>query len=191
MATTANVTTGKPKITGAVFIAPIGTALPTDATSTLNTAFNEIGYISDDGVKNSTDIDTDSIKAWGGTKVLELQNSKDDSFEFTMIEAMNVNVLKAVYGSANVKGTDAKTGISVKVGSDEAEEFAWVIDMVYRGDFLKRIVIPQGKVSKLGDITYTDSDAVGYDATLALAADDAGYYHYEYIAKKVTNSAGS
>lgn len=191
MPTTANVTTGKPKIIGAVFIAPVGTALPTDATTAINATFKEIGYISDDGIKNSTDIDTDSIKAWGGTKVLELQNSKDDSFEFTMIEAMNVNVLKAVYGSANVTGTDAATGISINVNADEAEEFSWVIDMVYRNDFLKRIVIPQGKVSKLGDITYNDSDAVGYDATLALSADDSGCYHHEYIAKKSTTNTSS
>ena len=63
--------------------------------------------------------------------------------------------------------------------------------MVYRNDYLKRIVIPRGKVSKLGDITYNDSDAVGYDATLALSADDSGVYHHEYIAKKATTSTGS
>ena len=184
MPTSANVTTGKPKITGAVFIAPVGTALPTDATTALATDFAEIGYISDDGVKNSTDIDSDSIKAWGGTKVLELQNSKDDSFEMTMIEAMNANVLKAVYGSSNVTGTSAASGISVKVGSSEPEAFSWVIDIAYRNNVLKRIVIPCARISKLGDITYSDSDAVGYDATLALTADDAGVYHYEYIVKK-------
>ena len=37
---------GKPKIGGAVFRAPVGTALPTDATSKLDVAFKELGYCS-------------------------------------------------------------------------------------------------------------------------------------------------
>ena len=37
----ANVTTGKPKVGGAVFRAPVGTTLPTDASTALNSAFKE------------------------------------------------------------------------------------------------------------------------------------------------------
>ena len=40
-----NVSTGKPKITGAVYRAPLGTALPTDATTALSGAFVDMGYI--------------------------------------------------------------------------------------------------------------------------------------------------
>ena len=39
MAKEANVTTAKPKIGGAVYSAPLGTALPTDATTELDNAF--------------------------------------------------------------------------------------------------------------------------------------------------------
>lgn len=45
MATEANVTTAKPKIGGAVYSAPLGTALPTDATTKLDDAFKALGYI--------------------------------------------------------------------------------------------------------------------------------------------------
>ena len=43
-----NVTTGKPKTGGAVFRAPLGTALPTDAKTALDEAFKNLGYCSED-----------------------------------------------------------------------------------------------------------------------------------------------
>ena len=49
----ANVTAGKPKITGAVYRAPLGTTLPTDATTDLAEAFKNMGYGSEDGLVNN------------------------------------------------------------------------------------------------------------------------------------------
>ena len=49
-----NVSAGKPKIGGAVFVAPIGTELPEDVTTQLNAAFKGLGYCSDDGKQTQT-----------------------------------------------------------------------------------------------------------------------------------------
>lgn len=183
MATASKVTTGKPKIGGGIWSAPVGTALPTDAVSVLNEAFKDLGYISDDGVTNSNAPDTDEIKAWGGDTVMTVQTGKEDTQQFTLIEATNLEALKAVYGQSNVTG-DLDTGITIKVNAEEAEERAYVIDMKMRDDVLKRIVIPRAKVSDLGEITYNDSDPVGYETTLTCMPDDDGNTHYEYLVKK-------
>jgi len=50
-----NVSAGKPKIGGAVFVAPIGTELPKDVTTQLNAAFKGLGYCSDDGITYSAE----------------------------------------------------------------------------------------------------------------------------------------
>lgn len=175
-----NVTTGKPKIGGAIYRAPVGTTLPTDAKAALNAAFKGMGYLSEDGLKNSNSPDTGTVKAWGGDTVLVVQNGKDDTFQGTFIEALNVEVLKMVYGDKNVSG-DIATGIVVKANADEAESYSYVVDMIMRENILKRIVIPSAKVSGIGDITYSDGDAVGYDTTLNAAPDASGNTHYEYI----------
>ena len=122
-----NVSAGKPKIGGAIFRAPLGTELPTDAKLALDPAFKELGYCSDDGITNSNSPETDNVKAWGGDTVLDLQTSKEDSFQYKLIEITNVDVLKAVYGDDNVTGT-LDTGITVKANSNEAEPCAWVFD---------------------------------------------------------------
>ena len=180
MATATNVTAGKPNTSGSIFVAPIDTTLPTNATATLASGFAQLGYVSEDGVTNTNTPDSEDIKSWGGDTVLSLQTEKTDEFQLTLIEALNENVLEVVYGSNNVTGTLA-TGISVTANSDEPEERAWVIDMILRGGALKRIVIPDAKVSEIGDIVYKDDEAVGYELTLKALPDSNGNSHYEYI----------
>lgn len=183
--TVTNVSAGKPKSTGAIYRAPLtdDLVLPTDATTDLSTKFKALGYVSDDGLTNTNSPDSDTVKAWGGDTVLTIQSEKIDEFQFTLIEALSKDVLSAVYGSGNVTGS-LSAGITVKANSDEPEEAAWVIDMIMREGVLKRIVIPDAKVSEIGDIEYTDEDAVGYELTLQAMPDESGQTHYEYIQKQ-------
>lgn len=176
------VTVGKPKIGGSVFRAPVGTALPTDAISPLDEAFKDLGYCSEDGLTNADSISGGSIKAWGGDNVLNYQDSKTDTFKYKLIEAMNVEVLKTVYGDENVTG-DLATGIHIESNAKEHEDYAWVFNMLYSGGYAKRIVVPCAKVTAVGEIVYKDNGAVGYDTTIAATPDENGDYHHEYICK--------
>lgn len=99
---TANVSTGKPKITGAV--SPRCRSAPrcrTDASTELAEGYKSLGYVSDDGMKNANSMEVENLKAWGGDIVLTTQTDREDTFQCKLIEALNLEVLKAVYGDDN------------------------------------------------------------------------------------------
>lgn len=180
MANSSNVTSAKPKTGGAIYSAPLGTALPTDATTALDKALKALGYISEDGLKNSDERSVEDIKAWGGDIVNSVQTEKKDSFSYTLIEALNPDVLKEVYGASNVTG-DLTNGIKITVNAKELEDHVIVIDMLLKGNAIKRIVLPKAKVTEVGEITYADGESVGYETTVVAFPDESGNTHYEYI----------
>lgn len=179
MSTATNVTAAKPKIGGSIYWAPIGTALPTDTSTALNSAFHHLGYISEDGVTNSFSPESDAIKAWGGDVVLPLFTGREDTFQFTLLEALLDEVRKLVFGDTAVTGTLA-TGLTTKASANDLGDHSFVFEMVLRNNVANRIVIPIAKVTEVGDIVYSDSDAVGYEITLTASADSTGFTHYEY-----------
>lgn len=182
MANTAtNVSTGKPNISGAVYVGKIGDAtVPTDATTALGDKFVCLGYVSDAGLENNNEMDVSAIKAWGGMIVYRSLTELNDNFALTLIESENVDVLKAVYGEDNV--TDDDGAITVNVKAEDPSEMIWVFELSLRGNKKKRIVVPDGAITSRETITYNDEDAIGYGITVSAYPDANGGTHKEYIA---------
>ena len=173
------VTTGKPKVSGSVYVAPIGTTLPTDATTELPSAFVGLGYVSEDGLENSTDMSISTIKEWGGLIVYNSLDELTDQFKLTLIEAENIDVLKTVYGDDHVT-TAADGTIHIEATADDPQERVYVFELALRNGLAKRIVVPDGAITARDAITYTASDAVGYAITISAYPDANGKTHDEY-----------
>jgi hypothetical protein len=179
--TATNVTAGKPKISGAIFSAPIGSTVPTDAITALDSAFNDLGYVSSDGVTRSISKSTTTIKEWGGGTVLITEDEKTVTVKLKLIEYLNPDVQGFVHGEENVTGTVA-TGMHVGINDDEAAEHIVVIDQVMKGGVPQRMVINKGVITEIGDTTYVGNNAVSYDLTItAMNPDGGGNKIDEYI----------
>lgn len=167
--TSANVLAGVPLATGGISMGPIGTALPTDATTALAAGFVKAGYVGEDGLTESADRSTEKIKAWGGDVVKVVQTDFSTTYTFTFMETLNTDVLKAVYGEDNVTVTAATptTGTlrTVKVNADVLPHMAFVFEMK-DGDARIRIAVPDGQVTEVGEITYNDGAVIAYEVTV-------------------------
>ena len=179
MSDISKIAVGKPKTGGALHYAPKGTAVPTDATTALGTGFTGTGYISEDGLTQEITRDSEDIKAWGGDTVLTTQTEYSEKFTFSLLETMDANVKKLVYGDANV--TEENGAITAISNSTELAEHAMVFEMVQAGRAVRR-VIPCGKVSEIGEITYVDGEPGAYELTVTALPDASGNASYEYTA---------
>lgn len=185
-------TLGKGQVAGYIFTAPAGTALPTDSATPLDAAYKNNGYITEDGVTNSTDTDTTEVKDLNGNTVIKEVTSYAESYQFALLSVLNPDAAKTRYGAANVTGTlDAGITITHALPTDH---FVTVIELAVTGGKKDRIVIPDASRSEFGDRKIAASDAQSYDVTLSAnpwpdyATDDGVGTSREYIA--VTASSG-
>lgn len=184
--TVSNVTVGKPRIVGGIYRAPKGTTLPTDAVTTLASSYVSLGYIAEGGVENEFTTETESYRAWGGDIVLVYGTESTDTFSFGMIETVgNEEVLKTWFGNGNVSGTLA-TGITARANATDLDDSVYVIDLTLRGGVLRRIVIPNGKLTERGTVTYADEEVLTYPATITAQAGSDGDTHKEYTQAPAT-----
>lgn len=158
-------------VTGGIFVAPTGTALPTTPDTALNVAFDDLGYVSEDGVTEAQDTEVTDFRAWqNGDVVRKVQTSHDLTYSFTLIET-KTEVLEEFYGPLN--------GGVVEITGDQLERKSWVIDVV-DGDHEIRIVIPDGQVTERGEVTYATAEMIAYPVTVTCYPDDSAVKAYIY-----------
>lgn len=185
MATVAsNAVVGKPKVSGGILVAPVGTALPTTEAATLNAAFKAFGYVTEDGVTRTESRDTDTIKAWGGDTIAIVSTGSEVTVQFGLAEYLNPISQQIVYGASNVVSTPATVSAGTKLAitgklSTDAPRNAYVIEM-FSGPAVGRLVFPIGQVTETEDVVYKDDELAARGVTLTLFPDSAGNYFYEY-----------
>lgn len=172
MLDTSNLGIGKGREGGYACIAPAGTD-PTafidvsktlaDLCGTTSSALKSLGYISEDGVTVSADIDTDDVSDWGGSVIASPMSSYGESVEVTFLESRDT-VLKAIYGEDNVTTSAGTTTVRHNTKFNGSHLF--IFDAVVSDTKVKRIVIPNGIIVERDDMEMNNSDLMGYKPTI-------------------------
>ena len=155
----------KVAVTGAVYVAPTGSTAPVDAATMPDAAFVSVGYISEDGVKEANDTETEEIKAWQNSDIVRKTITKSEtSYQFTMIET-NSESLSLFYGKAV-----APAATTHVIGGALTGQVSVIIDVIDGTQTIRRY-IPSCEVTERGEVTLAASDALAYDTTVTCYPD--------------------
>jgi hypothetical protein len=181
--------TDNPRIwTGAdVYAGPTSTTAPTNPTATLNAGFRALGLLSEDGLTESRDEDTTDHYAWGGILVRTTRSKHKRTFVVTALEDNDV-----VFDLAN-PGSDTSTsgGVTtrtVHVPSTNRQSF---VIQLSDGSTLKRIYIPTGEISAVGEKKYYDAEMAMTELTINVYPDTSGVLYKEFSNDTQTINTGS
>lgn len=189
----ANVTFSKPGTSanksGYIWVAPLGTAIPTNATTELDKAFVGLGYLSEDGLTEPASFEPgDDIVAAGGDTVAQADPTFSKTWTGTCIEALNEDLLKVAYGSTNVTVTPAGESdgsITVKEQAGDIEHHVIVIDEMLKGGRKRRNVMADATFLITGDISHVHTALVNFEFTITAypTADQPAQTQYITIPK--------
>ena len=182
----ANVSAGKGVTGGYIYTAPVGTTLPTDIKTSLDTKFKTLGFISEDGFAETIEEDTDDLVDMNGDVMDTTNSNRVESATVTFAE-IKAGTLKAMYGEDNV--TDTNGLITVKHNSNSHSSFAYVLELVLKDGRRWRKVIPQAKTTELGDMTVSSSELCAREVTLKYITDEDGNTSYDYIESTETQAS--
>lgn len=177
--------------TGGILSAPLGSALPTTASTALDATFKALGLIGEDGLSETADRSTDQIRAWGGSLARVVQTEFGLSYTWQFIST-NRAVLEEVHGVDNVTvtpGVDpAFDELAIAVNNKQLPTKSYVFE-VKDGDNKIRIVIPNGQITAVGGITYSHNDIIRREVTLSCYADESGNEAYQYLTGPAVDAA--
>ncbi len=151
-------------VSGAVYVAPSGTAAPAYSDDALDNAFVDLGYVSADGITETIDKSTTQIRSWqDGSLVREIVSEGTYSVELTFIET-NEDVVGLYYGSTMTDGE--LDGDPRATGGRKS----FVIDVI-DGTTIERTYVPAGEITSVGERTLASGEAIGYQVTITAYAD--------------------
>ncbi len=175
-----------PKVTGGVLFAPLGTPLPTDAVtpiSSVSAAYKTLGRVSSDGVTKSEERGAVDTYDWGGNLVATLQDKFGISVKFKLLQLMNADVQDAAHGTQNVSvvapTSTVGTEIKAMINAELLNTGVWILDAYYNLVSM-RFVIPIGRPTVVGPITWVNKELTMVDLTIRPFPDNYNNHAYEY-----------
>jgi hypothetical protein len=166
-------------VSGAVYVAPVGTTAPTDPYSSWGAGWIDCGYVTEDGLTEALNESRQEFKAWGYNAAIRTQvTDRTSTFKVTFQQTSYLTA-SLFYGVDAADMTSSGSGGTQYLSFNEAqnsEPMYYALGMdVLDGDHPKRIVVARAEVTEKGDLVYKSDSVVSYELTFtALSAPSGG-----------------
>lgn len=157
------------RATGMFYHAPAGTALPTDPTAALATAWKHVGDVSDAGITLALEKSTENIKNWANVVKRVVLTDHSETVQAPIMDTTE-EAFKVVVGEDNVVTANDVTTVSLSDGAlPPAEAFLWVMK---DGDDIIMIGCTNGQVTAVDNVTFAPGSAINWNVTVTATGDD-------------------
>ena len=153
-------------VTGALWVAPMGTTTPTGMEA-WPSGYEDLGYISDDGVTESVDEDTETFTPWQSSTSIRTEVTRSTkTFQATLWESKFATISLFYRVGADEMTTDQDGVVSfVEQGKPSQDLRSFGLDVI-DGTYHRRILLPMAEVTERGDVTYKSDTLIGYEVTV-------------------------
>lgn len=133
--------------TGQVYVAPVGTTLPTDWDSALDSAFVGLGYTTEDGVSINVTPEIADMMAWQSRQPVRRESVNQAITTTFSLMQWNEETVPLAFGGGAITATANGYKYEFPTGDDALDERAMVVDVV-DGDRTMRFVWARGNVTE-------------------------------------------
>lgn len=135
---------------GHVYFAPVGTSLPDlgdDPTDSLDAAFIEAGYVTEDGATLSVGSEVTDYNAWQSLQPVRREKTAQDISVTFSLEQYNQDNIPFAFGGGSVDSSGGVFFYEFPQAGDSLDERSLVVD-AEDGDNNYRFVFPRGNVTE-------------------------------------------
>ena len=155
-----------------VHIGPLGTTLPTDLVSPLDSALTDAGWLHSDGVAFQPSDTLSRFRGHQGAAIIRTKITESGTgFQFQCLETMALTLGL----QHNVKSSATSLGVSTVVMGSNRKVLAraFVLDMFDADDtsLHYRFLVPRGEIGERQEFTLANSDITGYTFPVEIIGD--------------------
>jgi hypothetical protein len=161
---------------GHIFTGPVGTPFPTDiedVPDSLDADWNDLGYLSEDGIQGTFGLETTDIRAWQAeTPIRRIVNARTGEITVSLMEWSKETVELAMGGGTWTPGAGNTFTYTFPTAADSIAEFAVLFD-VEDGDTHFSFAFYRATVSGGVTTQFIRGTPALLPVTLSLLADEA------------------
>lgn len=177
---------------GGGWVAPTGTASPADPAIQPASPWAPLGAISDDGLVQGFEEDSQSFTPWGYTAPIRTTiTSSLRTFKLTAWETGRTTVQSLQY-RVDVGDLTPAAGLTsfAETASPVPDRRAWWFIVLDGDNFQRGFYVPQGEITERSDVTHKQDEIAGFEWTITAYPDDAGNTVYHFDRMPATPTGG-